>query len=533
MHGQVPSYIPYQAIARDGSGQIKANTPVQVEFKIFNTMLAGSSAYDELHTLTTNDFGYFNLRIGSGTVQSGAFSAITWQTGDVSYEVWVDMGAGFTMLGGRSGFLSVPYALYAANSSPNPTISINAPNTISNPSPGNFSITVSSSTYSAGAGISISGSTITNSAPDQMVSITGSNVSGSYPNYTITSTASSISAGNSNILISGTAPNFTITDTPSLSIVSGQLSISNGNTVTIPSTSVSAGTNVSVTGSAPNYTIDAVTPTLTASGNATISGIYPSQTVSVASQSLSISGNTLSLSSGGGNVTLPSTPSTTITQGTNISVSGSAPNYTVAAITPTLTASGNATIIGSYPSQTVSVASQSLSISGNTLSLSGGGGSVAIAGWNTNGNAGTSVPGNFIGTTDNNGFAIRTNNSEHMRITSTGSIGIGTTAPAAGFDINSGDIKLGAGSTAFSVVKYGTASVTILLSLGNNAGTFSVPGAQSGDAIVVTLNSHNASAGSISLNNAGVSGVNTVSYNVSTSLGLLATMNFSYILMRP
>ncbi|MGZ4000021.1 MAG: hypothetical protein ACXVIY_05310, partial [Mucilaginibacter sp.] len=51
LHGQVPSYIPYQAIARDGSGQIKANTPVQVEFKIFNTMLAGSSAYDELHTL--------------------------------------------------------------------------------------------------------------------------------------------------------------------------------------------------------------------------------------------------------------------------------------------------------------------------------------------------------------------------------------------------------------------------------------------------------------------------------------------------
>ena len=46
-------------------------------------------------------------------------------------------------------------------------------------------------TYSAGTGISISGTTISNSAPDRTVSITGggaTSVTGTYPNFTITST---------------------------------------------------------------------------------------------------------------------------------------------------------------------------------------------------------------------------------------------------------------------------------------------------------------------------------------------------------
>ncbi len=50
-------------------------------------------------------------------------------------------------------------------------------------------------------------------------------------------------------------------------------------------------------------------------------------------------------------------------------------------------------------------------------------------GWSTTGNAGTNTTTNFIGTTDNNGIAFRTNNIERMRIYNTGIVGIGTTAP--------------------------------------------------------------------------------------------------------
>jgi hypothetical protein len=50
-------------------------------------------------------------------------------------------------------------------------------------------------------------------------------------------------------------------------------------------------------------------------------------------------------------------------------------------------------------------------------------------GWGLTGNLGTTVASNFLGTTDAVDFAIRTNNTERMRILSGGNVGIGTTAP--------------------------------------------------------------------------------------------------------
>ena len=54
------------------------------------------------------------------------------------------------------------------------------------------------STYTAGTGLSLSGTTFTNSSPDQTVSLTGSGgttVSGTYPNFTVSSTSGSGSTG--------------------------------------------------------------------------------------------------------------------------------------------------------------------------------------------------------------------------------------------------------------------------------------------------------------------------------------------------
>ena len=72
--------------------------------------------------------------------------------------------------------------------------------------------------------------------------------------------------------------------------------------------------------------------------------------------------------------------------------------------------------------------------------------------WTTTGNSGTTPAGNFIGTTDDVGFAFRTNNVERMRLTeeqyvdsngiSWAYLGVGTTNPGEIMDVN-GDLDIG------------------------------------------------------------------------------------------
>jgi hypothetical protein len=56
--------------------------------------------------------------------------------------------------------------------------------------------------------------------------------------------------------------------------------------------------------------------------------------------------------------------------------------------------------------------------------------------WLTLGNAGTNPSTHFVGTTDNVDLVFRTNNTEKMRITAGGNVGIGTTSPTAKLHVN-------------------------------------------------------------------------------------------------
>ncbi len=55
--------------------------------------------------------------------------------------------------------------------------------------------------------------------------------------------------------------------------------------------------------------------------------------------------------------------------------------------------------------------------------------------WNINGNSSTSSINGFLGTTDNAPLLFKTNNTERMRITEKGWIGIGTSSPSAALEI--------------------------------------------------------------------------------------------------
>ncbi len=61
-----------------------------------------------------------------------------------------------------------------------------------------------------------------------------------------------------------------------------------------------------------------------------------------------------------------------------------------------------------------------------------------ITAWHTVGNSGTNSVTNFIGTTDAQDLVVKTNNTEKMRITQSGNVGIGGTPhPSAKLDLSS------------------------------------------------------------------------------------------------
>ncbi|HPQ08338.1 MAG TPA: hypothetical protein PK995_03850 [Bacteroidia bacterium] len=75
------------------------------------------------------------------------------------------------------------------------------------------------------------------------------------------------------------------------------------------------------------------------------------------------------------------------------------------------------------------------------LSSTGSGGSSTA--WLTTGNSGTTPPTNFLGTTDNNDFVIKTNNTEIARFTAGWRVGIGTTTPNGKLDVRTSTVNNG------------------------------------------------------------------------------------------
>ncbi len=107
-YSQSPNLFNYQAVIRDGSGAIRANTGVNIRVSILQGSATGASVFSETHSATTNDFGLVTLRIGS--VEPASFAGINWASGPYCLKLEVD---GNEM--GTSQLLSVPYALYAAS----------------------------------------------------------------------------------------------------------------------------------------------------------------------------------------------------------------------------------------------------------------------------------------------------------------------------------------------------------------------------------------------------------------------------------
>jgi hypothetical protein len=109
-----PNAFNYSAVARDAAGQLIVNSNLGIQMSILKTTSNGVVQYSENHSVTTDEFGLFNLIIGGGAVQIGTMAAIDWSNDNYYLKVGMDAtgGTNFLMMG-TTQLLSVPYAMYA------------------------------------------------------------------------------------------------------------------------------------------------------------------------------------------------------------------------------------------------------------------------------------------------------------------------------------------------------------------------------------------------------------------------------------
>ena len=116
-----PESFKYQSIVRDASGNMLDNQAVNFQFTLIQGTTNGTTVYQEVFPVTTNNYGLVNLDIGTGSPVSGSFSAIDWSQGPYFIQTGLDItgGTNYSIMS-TNELMSVPYALYAKTSGGGP-----------------------------------------------------------------------------------------------------------------------------------------------------------------------------------------------------------------------------------------------------------------------------------------------------------------------------------------------------------------------------------------------------------------------------
>lgn len=263
---QVPAAFNYQAVVRNSSGEIVANKIVSFKISILQNSVNGSASYVETHSVSTNGFGLVSLKIGQGTSYSGSFNPANWGSADHFMKVEVDENGGtaYNHLG-TTQLLAVPYAFHAQTvendkvndadaDASNELQSINLSGTQLTLSNGGGTVTLPSSgggdnwgTQTVNTDETLAGQGTTASplkvsgdlSDDQTLSISGYDLSISEGNTVRLPKPVNDIWTNTTLLGTGTLENPLIVnredvDKQMLSLSGNDLTISNGNTVTLP-----------------------------------------------------------------------------------------------------------------------------------------------------------------------------------------------------------------------------------------------------------------------------------------------------------
>jgi hypothetical protein len=105
-------------------------------------------------------------------------------------------------------------------------------------------------------------------------------------------------------------------------------------------------------------------------------------------------------------------------------------------------------------------------------------------GWDLNGNTGTNPATNYIGTTDAQALALKTNNAERIRIDAGGSVGIGTATPQNKLHVFTGASGMTPNPFSVATLESTTSSYLSVLSGGETGVLFGANGNSTNGAIV-------------------------------------------------
>jgi uncharacterized protein (TIGR02145 family) len=117
LNAQAPQGFNYQATVRNSAGELIIKSNVYFKFNVIQGSQTAVPVFTETHYVPTDDLGQMNLVIGQGTPSTGTFSELDWSLGSyyLGIELSINSANDYKAMG-TTQLLSVPYALYAANS---------------------------------------------------------------------------------------------------------------------------------------------------------------------------------------------------------------------------------------------------------------------------------------------------------------------------------------------------------------------------------------------------------------------------------